>query len=64
MTATDEARELLHRHTARALERRHDHLEELAAAFIARTRLDPAEVELVEEHVGHEIRWHFRRRTP
>lgn len=44
---------------------RQQYLELLAAAFRAKCdNLDPRECELVEEHVGTEIRWHFRRRTP
>ncbi len=43
-------------------EKRIQMIEQLGLAFMAKTKLDPEEIELVEETRGMEIVWYYRKR--
>lgn len=45
-----------------AIQQRIEHIEQMAAAYFAKTDIPPDEVELVEEHLGLRIVWYFRRK--
>lgn len=57
-------RDMIQKHTSHILATRLDFIERLGAGFLHQTGLNPRECELVEEHKGEAIHWHFRKRAP
>lgn len=46
-----------------AVELRCEYIEQMAAAYLLKTNIDPREIELVEDHRGMEIVFYFRHKT-
>ena len=56
--------DVIRQHIEEVLERRHEHLEQYAAAFVAQVgSAEASKYQLIEQRAGLKVTWYFERRT-